>query len=230
MRKQLAAVAALCALALPASAQATATITFPGTDPIPGPGGAPSVLDNMFAPELAGLGMTVFASTGADIVLDIAHLIKFEFLGSESGYSDTFTAGSVTHTELTAHVPGENHFAAPIFLGYEAFGPGSLSGLLNFTTTDAEGDPATVGDSGFAIFLSERFQSGGVLNEGDSFYIGYDDKITGDDNHDDFLVKATLLSAVPEPSTWLLMILGFGAIGFGMRQRKQTERIRFNFA
>lgn len=31
-------------------------------------------------------------------------------------------------------------------------------------------------------------------------------------------------SAVPEPGTWALMILGFGAIGFSMRGRKEKAR------
>jgi hypothetical protein len=30
------------------------------------------------------------------------------------------------------------------------------------------------------------------------------------------------VSAVPEPSTWALFILGFGAIGFMMRGRRRT--------
>jgi hypothetical protein len=29
--------------------------------------------------------------------------------------------------------------------------------------------------------------------------------------------------AVPEPDTWAMMLFGFGAIGFAMRRRKQTE-------
>lgn len=38
------------------------------------------------------------------------------------------------------------------------------------------------------------------------------------------------MSAVPEPGTWAMVLLGFGAIGFGMRRRKSTEsgkRVRF---
>ncbi|MDP3782272.1 MAG: PEPxxWA-CTERM sorting domain-containing protein [Sphingopyxis sp.] len=38
------------------------------------------------------------------------------------------------------------------------------------------------------------------------------------------------MSAVPEPGTWAMVLLGFGAIGFGMRRRKLTEsgkRVRF---
>jgi PEP-CTERM motif len=35
--------------------------------------------------------------------------------------------------------------------------------------------------------------------------------------------------AVPEPSTWMLMLLGFGAVGFAMRRRQKTQ-VRFQFA
>lgn len=35
-----------------------------------------------------------------------------------------------------------------------------------------------------------------------------------------------LIDAVPEPSTWLMMLFGFGAIGFAMR-RKQNVRVSF---
>ena len=34
---------------------------------------------------------------------------------------------------------------------------------------------------------------------------------------------------LPEPATWLTMVVGFGAIGFGMR-RKQRRTVRYNFA
>jgi len=37
--------------------------------------------------------------------------------------------------------------------------------------------------------------------------------------------------AVPEPGTWAMMLLGFGAVGFGLRRRKsQTQRLRVVYA
>src|SRR5690606_10389292 len=33
-------------------------------------------------------------------------------------------------------------------------------------------------------------------------------------------IGTPITSAVPEPATWALMILGFGAVGMGMRRRK----------
>ena len=43
---------------------------------------------------------------------------------------------------------------------------------------------------------------------------------------DDISGTATLLAAngaVPEPGTWAMMLLGFGAIGFSMRHRRRTQ-------
>ena len=42
--------------------------------------------------------------------------------------------------------------------------------------------------------------------------------------------SAVVPGGVPEPSTWLMMILGFGAIGGMMRtKRRQQSRIHFAF-
>lgn len=41
-----------------------------------------------------------------------------------------------------------------------------------------------------------------------------------DGNFDGFKLSQITATAVPEPATWALMILGFGAIGFAMRSRR----------
>lgn len=41
------------------------------------------------------------------------------------------------------------------------------------------------------------------------------------------LNSAQAVAAVPEPATWALMMLGFGAIGFSVRRRKQDVRVRY---
>lgn len=39
------------------------------------------------------------------------------------------------------------------------------------------------------------------------------------------LDNVSLAAAVPEPATWAMMLLGLGAIGFGMRRRKSPLRV-----
>lgn len=36
--------------------------------------------------------------------------------------------------------------------------------------------------------------------------------------------------AVPEPTTWAMMLVGFGAIAFAMRRGKRNQAVRYNFA
>lgn len=206
MKKTILAAAAM-ALSLPGAAQAAAnvTINFSGTNAIPA--------SNDFQSQLSGLGLTQYATVGASLFLNGPASLVFEFLGSESGYSDTFS--TVGGTTLTENTWLENHFAAPILIGTEFFAGGDLTKLLNFTSNG--GIAATVGDDGFGVFLGPRAVSGGTYN---TFYIGYDDEITRqDDNHDDFIVRVTVNSPVPEPSTWAMLLFGFGIVGFALRRR-----------
>ena len=214
MRKHIAALAVLSALAMPAAANAAATITL-GSSPT-------GIVDiNNFKGDLdTYFGLTQFTTDVTDIVLDPNSAISFYFLGSESGYSDTFSTLStpvVTYTESTSF---SDAFAAPIYIGGGLFAPGSLKNLLNFSSDT--GAPATIGDTGFAIFLPENFVSGTAVTE---FVFGYDDQVTNpdDDNHDDMIFRA-VVSSVHEPGTWAMMLLGFGAVGAMMRRKRPAAR------
>ncbi len=207
--------AALATLALPTASYAAAdvTINFATTTAIPG--------SNDFQGSLAALGLTRYASTGASLFLNGPATIMFEFLGSESGFNDTFsTSGGLTQTENSSYT---NFFSAPLVIGAQSFSFGSLAGLLNFSSSG--GIPATVGDNGFGIFLDPSLMSGSPVT---TFYFGYDDEFTNqDDDYDDFVVRATVLSAVPEPSTWAMMFGGFALLGLSLR-RRQTRQTAFS--
>jgi hypothetical protein len=43
------------------------------------------------------------------------------------------------------------------------------------------------------------------------------------------ITASAVTAGVPEPSTWAMMLVGFAAIGFGLR-RKQRQEVRLNFA
>ncbi|QNP43594.1 PEP-CTERM sorting domain-containing protein [Sphingomonas daechungensis] len=197
------------ALAFGSNANASVVTITPGTGT-----GAPTGISgfNDFLTQLNGLGLTSITTTGATITLDENSILTFEFLGSESGFSDNITAGSVNFTE-------NSWFTAwtSVLLGSDLFTAGSLAGLINFSSVG--GANATVGDDGFGIFLTDQQLAGYT---GNVFYIGYDDQITNvDDNHDDMIIRVTVSPAVPEPATWAMMLLGFGAAGFVLRRRRR---------
>ena len=210
MRKLLVGLLAAGAVIAAAPASAAVTITTGDTtNPIPA--------NNDFQADLNALGLFDFTTTNASIVLEDGAQIIFEFLGSESGFDDTFsTAGAtpVSFTETSPSPTGENHFASPIIIVADSFSSGSLAGLLNFTSSG--GAAATVGEDGFGILLPQGFTGSMSTNV---FYLGYDDRINNaDDNHDDFIVRATVL---PEPGTWAMMLFGFGAAGIAIRRQRK---------
>ncbi len=96
---------------------------------------------------------------------------------------------------------------------------------LEFTYTPDAGDPnihyfAVKQANGFALFHDSDPITSAVLNLSDYFLKnpGY--------SHITFFNSGST-PAVPEPSTWALMLLGFGAVGWGLRRRSDREpRIR----
>ena len=178
---------------------------------------------NNFVPQLTGLGYTHYSTTGSTLVLSGMAKITYYFMGSESGFRDTFKAGSLSYTETSSF---ENHFAAPILIGTQTFAAGgSLAGILNFSATNGPvapaGASATVGQDGFGVFLKAGQTTGTGVTE---FFFGYDDQ-TGraDDNHDDFIVRAVVTAVpVPEPGTWAMLVAGFAIVGSLLRRRRSN--------
>src|SRR5574338_755128 len=100
MKKLLAGLAGVCAMALATPANASAVIGAPTVFAVPS--------NNNFQAQLAGLGLVNYTSTGATLVLDAPAILGFDFLGSESGFNDTFSAlGIAPYTETSLF---EDHF------------------------------------------------------------------------------------------------------------------------
>jgi len=216
MRRHLAALALLSAVAMPTAASAQAvTITEGAVFPI-------NAL-NDFLPQLTALGYDRYTTTGATASLDVEAAIDFYFLGSESGFNDTFLGGAVALSELV----NTDNFPAGAFIGSHVFSPGTLGGQLSFGSDG--GVPAGLGSAGFGIFLKQGvdYSAGAAVTR---FIIGYDDQTTrpDDDNHDDLMILG-VVRAVPEPGTWATLLFGFGALGAAMR-RKASKAPRFRAA
>ncbi len=205
--------AALAVAALPVAANASFVITYPSAQPVPtaDPGA------NNFATELASFGITSFASTGASLVLDAGGLVTFEYFGKESLLSEVFTAGGLNFSPPGSPVT-VNNFASPVNLGTFSFT------TANFNPTFySVGVPGlfTPGSAFFGIGLPAGLNARSGSVQTNSVWLLFDDNAVPDDNHDDLIIRATF--AVPEPSTWAMMILGFGVIGLVMRRRTQQR-------
>lgn len=196
------ALAATCAAVAAVPVQAAQfVVTFPSATAIQS--------NNDFQSNLAGEGLYWFASTGATLSLSGAGKVTFEYMASESGFFDSFTAGSVSGVET-------NNGWGAVLLGSAWFSGGAVT---DWEFTSDQGLAAKVGDVGFGIFLPMLQQLTSSPYKSKVLYFGYDDQVSNpDDNHDDFIIRASI-TAVPEPATWAMLITGFGLVGMAARRR-----------
>ncbi|WP_235927658.1 PEPxxWA-CTERM sorting domain-containing protein [Sandarakinorhabdus rubra] len=208
------------ALAAPAMATFNVTIGNPVTG-IPG--------NNDFRAMLNRDGLYAYTAGGAAISLSLPSTteLEFEFLGSESGFSDKFKVGGTTmFSETSGGRIGNNNPANPwtiLGTGSANYGAGPITDWL-FTSNNGAKNKG-IGTLEFGIFLPRGFEPGDIYRSR-VLYLGFDDQITGDDdNHDDMIVRVTVgggfnPEGIPEPSSWAMLIAGFGLVGAARRRRR----------
>ncbi len=171
--------------------------------------------NNDFQANLNAEGLFFYTSTGASLSLSGATRLKFEFLGSESGFFDSFRVGSTTL--FSENVSGLiDNWASPIDLGTIAYSSGPIN---NWFFDSVQGlTNQGIGTKAFGFFIPRGLSAGDVFRSR-VLYIGFDDQPQNpDDNHDDLIIRIT--AAIPEPATWAMMIAGFGLVGFAARRRR----------
>ena len=140
----------------------------------------------------------------------------------------------------TTNAPGNTTFAFTRVFTIPAFAQLSTARLIG--TLWADNNIVSILLNGVLITNpvnsgNQSFNGAGIaLNTGGNFLFGTNtvvfnvfNQAGGGTNPVALRADLDAVYAVPEPGTWMLMLLGFGAIGFAMRSRAKT-RVRFQFA
>jgi uncharacterized protein (TIGR03118 family) len=105
------------------------------------------------------------------------------------------------------------------------FGDGTINAFNPLMTDKFLGQVLTTGGSTLSIDGLWGLAVGNNAGAGSSQDV-YFTAGPGDESHGLFGV----LTAVPEPATWMLMLLGFGFVGAVMRRSRSHTTVRLNFA
>jgi hypothetical protein len=159
---------------------------------------------------------SVFGYFGAQLFADGPLKVEYTYLGKEANDTNSFLVlGNLKFSTATSN------------FGDAASETVSLAGLLNFafganqaTPTVTNGfNSSTTNVPNFFVSFYDGLGKLGALS-GTSGVIAFDDGGSpADADYDDLVVKFTV-SAVPEPATWAMMLLGFAGIGFLAYRRK----------
>ncbi len=89
--------------------------------------------------------------------------------------------------------------------------------FLGGTNFDFDGNNYALQEFSFRRYLGDAVSQNVATPGGD-----------GNDYSGNFRLNVSTLAGVPEPATWALMILGFGAVGSAMRRRQSAAaKVRF---
>lgn len=151
------------------------------------------------------------------LVTDQIGSISFTYLGQESGYSDQLLtiAGSTILTEAnavgTSVTKVDNNVGAIDFKFEGNTGKFAVNGgtWALGTSIGLIGSNMTVNGKSFDFVLGYNDSAGAAtLGDWDDFVIG---------------VKFTPVSAVPEPETYVMLLVGLGFMGTIARRRNKTK-------
>ena len=214
----------LCAIALAAGfampSQAAINIILDGDSQ-----SGPIANNNDFKDELNGMGINTLY-TDVELELTANGTIEFFFLGAESFWLNQFDATNGQETVSYAEQGLAGRATRNVTLNY----PGISFGSLDFNAGDITSSFSFYSEEPATITVDQY--SFGVMTDGSLtglneviFALDDDGIDADDDNHDDLLILARFTSAVPEPATWLMMIMGFGLVGVASRRRKQVSSL-----
>lgn len=146
----------------------------------------------------------------------MGNLTPFLLAAGTSTFSGSLNSGSsdATDSYLFQVVSGQTYTNLALTVSGVQIASGAMINLFqSFSGTPLISNQA-FGNFSTSLNLSPGFYT---LTLGDGVVVGsYNLAITA--------TGPNVSGAVPEPSTWLMMILGFGAMGFAMRRHRHAAR------
>jgi hypothetical protein len=188
----------------PGSSSAVTTITF--DDPALPSG---TRITNQYASKgVTFAGGSLFASTA---YRNTSPIMQGTHADSFSGQRTTGTWDFI-FANPTNFVGAYFEFNSRTNATFQIFRLGNLVESFTFTNPNCCTSPTFIGFSG------SQFDTFRLTN------------VTGTDFYMENLRFASVNSAVPEPSTWMMIVLGFGFIGAAMRASKRRQRATLSYA
>jgi hypothetical protein len=236
-------------IAMTPSAYAAPTVYF-GENLTPTPaatvGGAPVTARNTFASQLSGVSTEdfeglpggappaslTFAGSAGPIVATFSPSSGIICTTNGCGGSGRFATSGHNYFDVSSTFSAS--FSTPIAaFGFYGTDIGDISGSLTITLIHASGPNTmlTVANTINAPDGSLLFW--GVIDTANPFTgISFGNTAAGDDffGFDDIIVGDVrqVTGGVPEPTTWAMMMLGFGMMGWALRRRAEYKvRVRF---
>lgn len=157
--------------------------------------------------------------------------LAFAAPANAAQYLFTMTGGYEASWQMDSNATPDSYFG---WMAKFSNVTGTFQGLTGSSVTiDFYGnlpgwDGLTISDNGTGSVLADAF--GHMLfsgpNSAPTFLLGTYDLTNNlswpNANPVQLVISEVPGGAVPEPATWALMILGFGAVGFAMRRRQQV--------
>lgn len=218
MRKLiLTALAATSCLAFAGTANAGAFVCSNTGSPSPLPACPHIGVDNVLVNT--GTGTTVTGSThgGANVTYTGA---AGEMLSGDANGQATVGAADGTTNNLTFQLTGGTFYFATFNIFPLSGNAANESTLVTITFLTALGSQSVVIDTNGNNDL-------GVYSDNGSAFTGL--SFATDPNTTFFADLRQLrlaevgVTPTPEPGTWMMMLLGFGAVGYGLRRRRRTS-------
>lgn len=173
---------------------------------------------------MAGGALALAFSTNANAALVV--FTTGDSAGTFRNFDVTCTplAGPCSFTDTATFITPNNFTSLSATISSILSGD-NLATNIDFTSVMINGVEFAVGSTGTTEF---RFLSDLLLGPGKQNTLTVSGTTGGDASYAGTLTFAGVAGVIPEPSTWMMMIMGIGLAGVALRRRRQTVRLSYS--